>query len=81
MNCFPRDQSLSVNCLSTLSSKSENWSFCVVVLTSTGEKWRKMRAARAARSFFITDLWRLSDDEDDYGNATKQEYDWLKKEK
>ena len=40
-----------------------------------------MRAARAARSFFITDLWRLSDDEDDYGNATKQEYDWLKKEK
>ena len=25
-------------CLSTLSSKPENWSFCVVVLTSTAEK-------------------------------------------
>ena len=29
----------------------ENWSFYVVVLTSTGEKCIKMRASRAARSF------------------------------
>ena len=35
-----------------LSSKPENWSFYVVVLTSTGEKCTKMRAARVARSFF-----------------------------
>ena len=38
----------SIHCyLSTLSSKPENWSFYVVALTSA-----KMRAARAARSFF-----------------------------
>ena len=51
-------------CLSTLSSKPENWSFYVVVLTSTGQKCTKMRAARAPRSFFllltnnITAFWR-----------------------
>ena len=51
-------------CLSTLSSKPENWSFYVVVLTRTGEKCTKMRAARAAGSCFplltnnITALWR-----------------------
>ena len=31
----------------------KNWSFYVVVLTSTGEKCTKMRAAREARSLFF----------------------------
>ena len=43
--------------------KTELWSFYVVVITSAGEKSTKMRAARAARSFFplltnnITAFW------------------------
>ena len=42
--------------LSMLSSKPENWSFYVVVLTSTGEKCTKMLVAPAAPSFFPL-LW------------------------
>ena len=45
----------TVVCMSTLSSKPENRSFCVVVLTSTGEKCTKMHAARAVQHdhFFL----------------------------
>ena len=36
-----------------VKTEPENWSFYVVVLTSTAEKCTKMRAARVARSFFL----------------------------